>query len=164
MLADGCRDRFEAVGIDRRRIMVLEMAPTPVEHLAQFHQVDIALDTYPFHGCVTSLEGLWMGVPVISLVGSGYVSRVSLTILSRLGMESLAVSTPRDFVAKAVTLARNTETLARLRACLRPRMQASALCDARRFAREVEAAYRDMWRRWCHSQIRNQESEIKNQK
>jgi len=163
VLADHYRAQFEALGIDRRRIEVLELIPSAAGHLAQFHQIDVALDTHPFNGCMTTLEGLWMGVPIITLVGGTYVSRVGGDLLHFLGLDYLAASNPDEFVAKARTLARNTETLARLRACLRPRMQASALCDARRFAREVEAAYRDMWRRWCHPPIQKQRSDIQDE-
>lgn len=143
--------QFEQYGIDRRRIQICGWK-TPVEHLRTFDKVDIALDTYPFNGCVTTLESLWMGVPIISLVGNtSLLSRVGLSILSRVGMEFLAAATPAEFVAKATALASKPDALSKIRDSMRTRMAASTLCDNKRFAREVEQAYRMMWRRWCRS-------------
>ena len=144
--------QFEQFGIDRRRLEICGWK-SPVEHLRTFGRVDIALDTYPFNGCVTTLEGLWMGVPLVSLVGNNsLLSRVGLSILSRVGMEFLAAASPAEFVAKATALASRPDALSKIRASMRARMTAGALCDGRRFAREVEEAYRMMWRRWCRSQ------------
>ena len=124
---------------------------TPREHLEYYHRVDIALDTFPYHGCLTTLEGLWMGVPVISLRGDCYVSRVSDTILSRLDMAFFVATQREEVVRKAQALAGNTEALARIRPTLRQRMQASVLSDAKRFAGQVERAYREMWQAWVRS-------------
>ncbi|MHC4352785.1 MAG: O-linked N-acetylglucosamine transferase, SPINDLY family protein [Planctomycetota bacterium] len=143
--------QFEQFGIDRRRLEISGWK-SPPEHLRTFGRIDIALDTYPFNGCVTTLEGLWMGVPIVSLVGkNSLLSRVGLSILSRLEMEFLVASTPAEFVAKATALASRPDALSKIRAKMRARMAASALCDSERFAREVEQAYRTMWRRWCRS-------------
>ena len=144
--------QFEQFGIDRRRLEICGWK-SPAEHLGLFGRVDIALDTYPFNGCVTTLEGLWMGVPIVSLVGkNSLLSRVGLSILSRLEMEFLVASTPAEFVAKATALASRPDALSKIRAKMRARMAASTLCDSGRFAREVEQAYRAMWRRWCQKQ------------
>jgi len=144
--------QFEQFGIDRRRLEICGWK-SPVEHLRTFGRVDIALDTYPFNGCVTTLEGLWMGVPIVSLVGNtSLLSRVGLSILSRVGMEFLAASMPAEFVAKATALASRPDALSKIRASMRTRMTASTLCDNKRFAREVEQAYRMMWRRWYQKQ------------
>ncbi|MHC4628546.1 MAG: O-linked N-acetylglucosamine transferase family protein, partial [Planctomycetota bacterium] len=127
-----------------------------VEHLELYSQVDIALDTYPFNGCVTTLEGLWMGVPIVSLVGNNsLLSRVGLSILSRIEMEFLAASTPAEFVAKATALASKPDALSKIRASMRQRIAVSALCDARSYAESVGAAYRKMWHRWCQSNSPN---------
>jgi predicted O-linked N-acetylglucosamine transferase (SPINDLY family) len=145
--------RFEQLGINRERVEICGWK-APVEHLKLYGEIDIALDSYPYNGGVTTLEGLWMGVPIVSLVGSsGFLSRVGLSILSRVGLESFAVLTPTEYVEKAVSLAENLETLAEIRASMRERMTAGVLCDAKTFARSVEAAYRKMWHRWC--QCRN---------
>jgi predicted O-linked N-acetylglucosamine transferase (SPINDLY family) len=110
------------------------------------------LDTFPYTGHSTSLDALWMGVPVVSLTGPSAVSRGGLSILSNLGLPELAASTEADYVRLAVELARDLPRLAALRATLRERLQASPLMDAPRFARQIEAAYRTMWHRWCTQQ------------
>ncbi len=143
--------KFEKLGISKERIQIYGWQ-SPLEHLQLYSQIDIALDTYPYNGCITTLEALWMGVPTVSLVGEdGYISRLGLTVLSRIGLEAFTASTADEYVAKAIALAANPENLAEIRASLRQRMLKSELCDPKRFAGELEAAYRKMWHRWCRS-------------
>jgi protein O-GlcNAc transferase len=150
---------FQACGVEPRQVRVLGWIPKP-GHWDLYNEVDVALDTYPFNGCMTTMESLWMGVPTVTLAGDTCVSRVGLDILSRVGMERCAASTPDLMVAKAASLVGHLDTLARIRAEARDRMRASPLCDARRFSREMEEAYRQMWRTWCESQ--NAESRTRN--
>jgi predicted O-linked N-acetylglucosamine transferase (SPINDLY family) len=100
----------------------------------------------------TTCDALWMGVPVLTLPGEMPVSRAGLSLLSTVGLADLAASSEEDYVRIAAELAENLPRLAELRATLRARMQASPLMDAPRFARNVEAAYRQMWERWCSGQ------------
>jgi predicted O-linked N-acetylglucosamine transferase (SPINDLY family) len=139
---------FEQLGIPHERVGIYGWK-SPVEHLQLYEEVDIALDTYPYHGTTTTCEALWMGVPTVSLVGKCHASRVGLSILSRVGLESFATSTPQEYVAKATSLAEDLEGLAKIRASMREQMAASVLCDAKGFACNVEAAYRRMWHQWC---------------
>ena len=142
--------QFEQFGIEPERIEVHGIMPHP-KHMELYARADMALDTYPFNGCMTTLQSLWMGVPVISLVGDrSLLSRTGLSILSRVGLEFFATSTADQYVAKATALATKLEALAQIRASMRQRMLASSLCDRRGFARGVEDAYRKMWLRWCH--------------
>ena len=146
--------RFEQLGIDRNRVGTCGWKPS-VEHLKLYSHVDIALDTYPYTGTMTSLEAMWMGVPVISLYGdsnSYFLSRVGRSILSRVGLEFFACPTPDQYVTKATALSQNLEALAKIRASMRLRMVNSTLCDAKAYAAGVEAAYRKMWRKWCENQ------------
>jgi predicted O-linked N-acetylglucosamine transferase (SPINDLY family) len=143
--------QFEKLGVSRDRIEIAGQKPF-IEYLQLFNRIDIALDTHPYNGCMTTLEGLWMGVPVISLVGENHVSRCGLSMLTRIGLESLVASTDRQYVTKATTLAQDLEALVEMRFSMRERMAASTLCDARAFAQSVEEAYRDMWRKWCKEQ------------
>ena len=142
---------FEQFGIGRERVIIMGQR-APVDHLKLYGLVDIALDTYPYNGATTTCEALWMGVPVVSLAGRCHVSRVGLSILSRVGLESFVASTPSEYLAKATALAAKPDALAKIRASMRKRIADSTLCDAKRFTHNVEGAYRKMWHRWCQSQ------------
>jgi len=141
-------DQFREVGVTSDRIRIEGQRPA-IEYLRLYHQVDIGLDTFPYNGTTTTCDALWMGVPVVSLVGEHHASRVGLSILSRVGLRFLAALSPQEYVARAAALARQPQTLERLRASLRSCMMASPLCNAKAFARCVETAYRKMWHRWC---------------
>jgi predicted O-linked N-acetylglucosamine transferase (SPINDLY family) len=120
------------------------------EYMADYASMDICLDTFPCNGATSSMDAFWMGVPVVSLVGMTPPGRAGLSIATNLALPHLAARTEAEYVEVAVTLARDLEGLGRLRRELRPRMQGSPLMDARRFARNVEQAYRSAWRKWCN--------------
>jgi len=139
---------FEQLGIDTGRVDI-HGPKHCVEHLRLYNQIDIALDTYPYNGTTTTFEALWMGVPVISLVGQHHMSRVGLTILTRFGMEFLAAPTPQEYVTRATALAAKRQNLVEMRAIMRRTIAGASLCNTNRFVRNVEATYREMWHRWC---------------
>jgi glycosyltransferase involved in cell wall biosynthesis len=145
------RNQFAARGIDEQRLTFLGWLPHN-EHWQWYNQADIALDTYPFNGCITTLEALWMGVPTISLAGPLWVSRQGLSVLTGVGLESFVAETPEAFVGKALALADNLKALGILRSTMRQRLRESPLCDCRGFARDLENAFRDAWRHWCQNQ------------
>jgi len=140
-------DQLQHVGALPDRV-VIEGQTSAIEHLRLYHQVDIALDTFPYNGTATTCDALWMGVPVVSLVGEHHASRVGLSILSRVGLDSLAAQSLQEYVTKAIALAQDPEALEKIRASLRPRMMAT-LCNGKAFTQTVESAYRRMWHRWC---------------
>lgn len=142
------RRRFAAEGIEASRLD-LRAESLHEAMLAEYADLDIALDPFPFCGGLTTCEALWMGVPVVTLPQARPVSRQTLGFLTTIGLGGLAAATPDDYVAIAASLAADPARLADLRAGLRDRMRASPLCDAPRFTRDLEAAYRRMWRRWC---------------
>jgi predicted O-linked N-acetylglucosamine transferase (SPINDLY family) len=121
------------------------------EYLARHAQVDVALDTFPFNGHTTTCHGLWMGVPIVSLAGKSYASRMGLSVLTNLGLAELAADSPQGYVEIAAKLAADLPRLAELRAGLRQRMQGSPMMDAPGFTRELERAYRGMWEKWCEA-------------
>jgi predicted O-linked N-acetylglucosamine transferase (SPINDLY family) len=116
--------------------------------------VDLALDPFPHGGTTTTFEALWMGVPVLTLPGDSPVSRLSVAPLRELGLDELETTSPDQYVATAVALARAPQRLAAWRAELRQRMAASSLCRGEALARRLEEAWREMWRRWCAGQRR----------
>jgi predicted O-linked N-acetylglucosamine transferase (SPINDLY family) len=142
------RSFFQERGIRGDRIDFLDPAPAEI-YLSYYHQIDIALDPFPYNGVTTSCDALWMGAPVVTLVGPMAPARTGLSLLSNLGLPEYAAHSEPDYVRICADLAANLPKLADLRQTLRPRMLGSPLMDARGFARYVEAAYRQMWRRWC---------------
>jgi protein O-GlcNAc transferase len=146
------RDRVSEVlehdGIERSRIEFADRQPRE-SYLKLYDRVDVVLDTLPYNGHTTTLEGLWMGVPVITRVGKLAVSRAGLSQLSNTGLAALAADTDEAFVQIATTLASDIPRLEQLRSTLRYRMSGSPLTNAKSFTCDIEKAYRDVWRRWC---------------
>jgi protein O-GlcNAc transferase len=142
---------FAERGIAAERVELTDILPRP-EYLKFYQRIDIGLDPFPGNGMTTTCDALWMGVPVLTLPGEMPVSRAGLSLLSAVGLAEFAMNSEEDYVRKAAELAGDLPRLAELRATLRARMQASPLMDAPRFARNVEAAYRKMWRAWCNEQ------------
>ena len=145
------RRRFSAEGIVPERLDLLGRQPLISDHLAMYGRVDIALDPFPYNGTTTTCEALWMGVPLVALRGDRHVARVSAALLHHVGLDALVAENEVEYVEKAVALARDPARIQALSAGLRPAMAASPLTDAPGFAREVEAAYREMWRTWCEA-------------
>ena len=137
------RSVFALHGVDPQRL-VLRGQSTHCDMLAQYADVHIALDPFPFSGCQTSLEALWMGVPVVSLPGTRMVSRQTHAILHQIGLPELSAADEEDYVRIAVQLSRNTEKLQSLRSSLRETMKQAPLMDSRGFAQELEDVYREL--------------------
>ncbi|MBN3811914.1 tetratricopeptide repeat protein [Paraburkholderia sp. Ac-20347] len=140
--------RLAAHGIDAAQVNYVGFQ-SRIDYLRTWSQIDIALDTFPYNGHTTSLDAFWMGVPVPTRVGRTAHARAGLSLLSNLGLPELAAHSDADYVGIVVSLARDLPRLSALRAGLRARMQASPLMDGARFARGMEAAWREMWRDWC---------------
>ena len=139
---------FAERGIAAERVDFLDLLPT-AEYLRVYQGVDVGLDSFPYGGGATTCDALWMGVPVVSLAGSTPIGRAGLSILSNVGVPELVARDAAEYVRIATGLAGDLGRLAGLRAGLRERMRQSPLADPRRFAAGVEAAFRQMWRRWC---------------
>jgi predicted O-linked N-acetylglucosamine transferase (SPINDLY family) len=147
---DEVRERFSRKGVAPDRLEFVAKLPWP-QYVALYSRIDIALDPLPWGGGITTCDALWMGVPVVSLVGQTAVGRGGKSILSNIGLGELAARRPRQYVQTAIALAESPARLAELRGNLRHRMLTSPLMNARKFARNVETAYREMWRQWCVS-------------
>jgi protein O-GlcNAc transferase len=135
--------QFTAHGIAMERLL-FEGATPRADYLAAFNRVDIALDPFPYPGGTTSVEGLLMGVPVLTLAGRRALGRQGVSILRNLGMDDWIAADADDFVACAVRHAGDRAALAALRAGLRERLLGSPLCDAPRFAGHFIGALRTM--------------------
>jgi protein O-GlcNAc transferase len=132
------RDRFDLLGKTRLNI----------EHLTTYHRLDIALDTFPYHGTTTTLEALYMGVPVVSLAGQTHCSRIGASLLTNVGLGELVAESGEQYVAIAAAVAGVPERLLALRQGLRDRVAASPICNAPEFVRDLESLYRQMWRQF----------------
>jgi protein O-GlcNAc transferase len=143
------RQAFQKEGIAVERILFTGHTST-LEHIEFQQQIDIALDPFPYTGCMTLCETSYMGVPTIALDGDGI--RTSQSLLTLMGAPELIAKTPEEYVFKAVALAKNPQRIADYRSRLRSQMQASPIMDAPAFARSMEAAYRMVWEKWCLSQ------------
>ncbi len=144
-------ERFKAHGADPERVELLGPV-TPDEHLNTYHRIDIALDTFPYHGTTTTFEALWMGVPVVTMAGRTHASRVGVSVLENAGLGDWVAGSLEEYVALAAAKARRPDLLGELRAGLRDRLRRSPLTDAALFTSRLEEAYRRMWRNWCLDQ------------
>jgi predicted O-linked N-acetylglucosamine transferase (SPINDLY family) len=141
-------DTLVGAGAEAERIIFLPKQSID-RYFATYQQIDIALDPFPYNGGTTTLDALWMGVPVISLAGQTAMGRVGSSILSNIGLAELVAHDRATYLSQAVGLGNDLPRLRQLRATLRERMQDSPVTDAPRFARSMEAGYRQMWREWC---------------
>ena len=148
-VAQRIRAAFAAQDIAEGRLELRGWLDDPQRHLELYGGADVALDTSPYNGTITTCEAMWMGLPVVTLAGAAHMSRVGASLLSSLGLQDLIAGTPDDFVDIAAGLARDPERLRALRASMRPRLKASALLDHAGFARKLEALLRQAWRDWC---------------
>jgi predicted O-linked N-acetylglucosamine transferase (SPINDLY family) len=126
----------------------------PAEHYAfleRYAEIDIALDTFPYNGGTTTMEAIWQGVPVMAFTGDRWAARISTSILREAGLAEFVAPDLEGYVARAIALARAPEAPARLdslRRTLRDRLRTCSVCDVRTFARNIEDAYLDIWRRY----------------
>ncbi|MGN6317621.1 O-linked N-acetylglucosamine transferase, SPINDLY family protein [Trinickia sp.] len=137
--------RFAAHGIDTSRLILEGRSPRS-EYFAAYNRIDIALSPFPYPGGTTSVEGLWMGVPVLCRRGDRFLSNICTSMLHSAGLADWIAQDNDDYVAKAVAFAADAPRLTALRSSLRATVLASPLCDAARYARNLEAAFEAMWR------------------
>ena len=137
-------ERFAVHGVSANRL-VLQNASPYLEYLATYNQIDIALDPFPFPGGTTSVQGLWMGVPMITMKGDRIISRQGEAILHNLGLADWIANNEDDYVRLAVNHAADLTALSTLRMQLRERLERSPLCNAQAFAQDIESAFVGMW-------------------
>lgn len=141
----GALEQFERNGIPPDRVELSPPRPR-VQYLQLFNRIDIALDPFPYNGDTTTCDGLWMGVPLVTLAGEAFVSRRGLCYLAGAGLSELVAESGDDYVAKAVQLASDRHRLAGIRMALRERMRQSPLTNGPRYTASLEGAFSQMWR------------------
>jgi predicted O-linked N-acetylglucosamine transferase (SPINDLY family) len=139
---------FAARGMGPERVTLVGRQ-SRADYFRLYHRVDLTLDTFPYAGCNTSCDSLWMGAPVVTLLGRTCMSRMGASPVAHLGLHEWMVETLEDYVETAVRFGGDVARLAALRATLRDRMERTTLMNPERFTRQLEDAYRWMWRQWC---------------
>jgi protein O-GlcNAc transferase len=135
-------EAFAQNGIDGNRLILLPPAASHEEHLRYHEGVDIALDPFPYGGCLTSFDALSMGVPVVTLAGERFIGRMTASLLHSLGRPEWVASNEEEYVLLAKTLAEDHKTLSNIRMGLAEQITASPLCDAASHARAIEEVFR----------------------
>lgn len=140
--------RLQALGVDAGRVRIEGRTE---DYLAAYHEIDIALDTFPYPGGGTTCDALYMGVPVVTLAGDRHGSRFGKSLLENVGLADLVAGDQGTYVAIATALAKDTARLADMRVNLRGTMERSHLMDAKRYMEDMEAAYADIFHRWLET-------------
>lgn len=144
-------EQFAAAGVAPGRVSLLGKSPH-LGLLREYNRIDIALDPFPYSGGLTTVESLWMGVPVVTKQGDRFAARHTASHLTSVGLAELIANDADGYVELTHSLAMDLPRLAEMRRGLRARMAASPVCDGQGFARDLEAAYRTIWRQWCEQQ------------
>jgi len=144
--------QFAAQGIGAGRLLLEGRSPL-VDALTAYNRVDIALDPFPFGGCTTTAETLWMGVPLVTQRGTRWVGRMSESILAAMSLSDWVAHDSARYVELACRMAIDLPRSAGVRSDLRRRLEASAFCEAGRFTRSLDEAFRDMWGEWCGGRL-----------
>ena len=142
------KKRFSMLSYDLARV---EFRPYSPDYLEQYRDIDIALDTAPYNGGLTTCEALYMGVPVISLRGRTHGSRFGASILTNAGVRELVAENDINYVRRAVQLAETPKLLEAYHMGLRANMKRSPLMNIEGYMEELETAYQEIWENFCKS-------------
>jgi predicted O-linked N-acetylglucosamine transferase (SPINDLY family) len=140
-------ERFKRLGIPEDRIIVIPRHPS--NQFVLYNKIDVALDPFPCAGGTTSMDTMWMGVPLITLAGHHFVSRMGVTILNNVGLSELVCENTDEYVFKAIALGNEHNRLRSMRHNLREKVMASPMMDQVAFAKNMEDSYRQMWQKYC---------------
>ena len=151
-LVQALRERLALLGVEEERVELLGRTPDIAAHLALYSRVDVALDTFPYHGTTTTCEALWMGVPVVTLAGDRHASRVGVSLLTAVGHREWVARDWSAYVSIAVALANDVVARISARRTLREEMRCSALMDHAGQAARFGDALRLCWQNWCRDQ------------
>ncbi len=138
----------EEEGVSEERLKFVLPAPSEAMHRANMSIADVVLDTYPYNGATTTLETLWMGIPLVTRVGQQFAARNSYTMMMNVGVTEGIAWTDEEYIEWGVRLGREPELRQKVVWKLRESRKTSPLWNGKRFAREMEKAYEQMWRRY----------------
>lgn len=132
-------------GLNLEQIELIDSPTLTEDYFSFYHRIDIHLDTFPYNGCTTTCDALWMGVPVLTLTGDRKIQRMGNSLLQAIGLADWIAKTPEDYVNKAIHFAQDLDAIASLRSSLRERFQHSELGDIEGLTLALENAYQQMW-------------------
>lgn len=138
------KSEFEARGVAPGRVEIVHDWSTST-HWQNYRSIDLMLDVFPWCGHTTACESLWMGVPIVTLIGERRSSRMTASVLTALGLTDLIAHTPEQYIAVASQWIGDLPGLAHWRSESRDWMRGSRLCDGRSFTRDLESAYESLW-------------------
>lgn len=144
-------ERLARLGVPVDRVELLERTPDTVSHLLVYQRVDVALDTFPYHGTTTTCEALWMGVPVVTFAGDRHMSRVGVSLLNAAGHSEWVAHSSDEYVRIAQALAADVGARERLRTMLRDDLRRGPLLDHKKQAQRFGMALRECWTKWCNT-------------
>jgi predicted O-linked N-acetylglucosamine transferase (SPINDLY family) len=140
-------------GIAAERLELYGRLPDKKDHLKFYSKVDIGLDPFPYNGTTTTCEALWMGVPVVTLLGERHSGRVGASIMHHVDLPELVADSIENYVKLAIGLVNDQDRLDTMRGGLRQHMHDSEIMNKQIFTRSLEKAYRQMWIQWCMEQV-----------
>jgi predicted O-linked N-acetylglucosamine transferase (SPINDLY family) len=151
-LHENVRREAAARGIAPERIVFAPVVSYEA-HFSRLALADVFVDTWPYNAHTTAADALWAGVPVLTLPGESFASRVAASVLAAVGLEGLAMGSIDDYESALVTMARDPEVLAGLRAHLVDNRLALPLFDSPAYTRRFEALLATLWQRWCRGEV-----------
>ena len=143
---------FQEMGLAPERIELRGHSPSLEDHLAAYNDVDIALDTFPYTGCTTTADALWMGVPVLTVAGDSMVSRQAAAVLRGVGLDQWICRDGAEMVEKALSLTNDRNGLKQQRLQQRQKIASSELLDHAGLAATLEGSFRHWWLRWLQKE------------
>jgi predicted O-linked N-acetylglucosamine transferase (SPINDLY family) len=146
-------EQFTRRGAAAERVLCESVEPVDMRHLEAYNRIDVALDVFPWSGHTTACEALWMGVPVVTLLGERYAGRMTASVLTSLGLDEWVAAGEDDYVRIARQLAADEARRQELRTEMRSRLLNSPLSDGVGFTRGLEGVYRRLWQRWCATPV-----------
>ncbi len=141
--------RLKQQNISLDRVVLMQRKRS--NQFSLYNKVDLALDPFPCNGGTTSMDTLWMGVPLVTLAGNHFAARMGVTILTNAGLPELIAQNTDQYISIVVELAKDRARLKNIRHNLRDKFANSPAMDQKGFARDIEAAYRGMWEKYCDS-------------
>ena len=145
------KKKFADLGVPRERLIFVGPS-SMADYLAEYNKVDFALDPFPYNGATTTLDGLWMGIPPVTLKGDRLAAHMGESWLTAVGLEDFIARNQEEYIEKTVAFANDLPRLALIRRKLRPTLTSIPLTDPMLITRDLEAALRYIWKQWCQRQ------------